>query len=183
MQVKGNQPKLDERIRGEDWSEFRASNVMEDRGHGRIEKRSIRVFSVPKNDPLPGFPSAKQMFMIFRERKTLQGVASDPEAAFFITSLPRQEATPRDLNGVARDHWFIENKLHYVRDVTYDEDRSRVRTGNGPRGMASMRNIAIGIFRLRGWANIRAATEMCCQNSCRCFAMLCGHKGHAQQAA
>jgi predicted transposase YbfD/YdcC len=57
----------------------------------------------------------------------------------------------------ARGHWGIEDRLHWVRDVTYDEDRSQVRTGNGPRVMASLRNLAIAVLRLTGHASIAAA--------------------------
>jgi predicted transposase YbfD/YdcC len=62
-----------------------------------------------------------------------------------------------------RGHWHIENKLHWVRspgvDVTYQEDKSRVRIGNAPRVMASLRNLAISILRLDGHANIAAANR------------------------
>jgi hypothetical protein len=53
--------------------------------------------------------------------------------------------------------WGIEDRLHRVRDVTYDEDRSQVRTGNGPRVMASLRNLAVAILRLTGHTSIAAA--------------------------
>lgn len=56
-----------------------------------------------------------------------------------------------------RGHWHIENKVHYVRDVTWDEDRSQVRTANGPRAMTTLRNVAIGLVRLGGWSNIASA--------------------------
>ena len=49
-----------------------------------------------------------------------------------------------------RGHWSIENRSHYVRDFTYDEDRSQVRTANGPNSMASLRNFAISLLRLSG---------------------------------
>jgi len=115
------------------------------------------------------------MMMVIRERSTLQGEAiGEPEVAYAITNLPRREATPRKLARLLRDHWHIENRLHYVRDVTYREDLSRIRTGSGPRVMASLRNIAIGIHRLAGENNIAHATRACCQKSSRAFARLCG---------
>lgn len=52
---------------------------------------------------------------------------------------------------------MIENRLHWVRDVDYDEDRSQVRTGSGPQVMATLRNTAIGLLRLAGHTNIAAA--------------------------
>lgn len=56
-----------------------------------------------------------------------------------------------------RGHWRIENRLHWVRDVSFDEDRSTVRTGSGPQVMATLRNTVIGWFRLVGVTNIAAA--------------------------
>jgi hypothetical protein len=142
------------------------------------------VRSVLATEPLPGFPSAQQMIMIIRERSTLQGKAiGDPEVAYAITNLSRRKATPRQLARLLRDHWHIENRLHYVRDVTYREDLSRVRTGSGPRVMASLRNIAIGIHRLYGETNIAHATRACCQKSSRAFARLCGRKHREPKAA
>ena len=54
-------------------------------------------------------------------------------------------------------HWSIENRLHWVRDVVYDEDRSQIRTGHAPRVMATLRSTAIGLHRLTGATNIAAA--------------------------
>lgn len=182
--MKDNQPSLAERIVDEPWMERRADTVEKDRAHGRIEKRSLRVRLVPADASLRGFPSARQMIMVIRERSTLQGEAlGRPEIAFAITSLPRQEATPRELARMLRQHWHIENRLHYVRDVTYSEDLSRVRTGSGPRVMASLRNLAISIHRLRGETNIAHATRACCQNSARAFARICGSTPRSQQRA
>lgn len=56
-----------------------------------------------------------------------------------------------------RGHWGIENRLHWVRDVTYDEDRSQIRTANGPPMMACLRNFAISVLRLADCSTIAAA--------------------------
>ncbi len=182
--MKDNQPSLGERLVEKAWMDRRADDVEKDRGHGRIEKRSLRVFQVPADAPLPGFPSARQMMMVIRERSTLDGtVINDPDVVFAITSLSRDQAKPRDLARMLRGHWCIENNLHYVRDVTFGEDGSRVRTGSGPRVMASLRNIAIGIHRLNGETNMRHATRSCCQNSRRSFTLLCGRKPRERQVA
>ena len=68
-------------------------------------------------------------------------------------------ADPATLAAWVRGHWEIENCLHWVRDVTYLEDKSLVRTGNAPRVMASLRSLAISILRLDGHANIAAANR------------------------
>lgn len=92
------------------------------------------------------------------------------EDAYGITSLTPQQAKPKRL--LVRGHWHIENKLHYVRDRTYDEDHSQVRTGNGPRAMATMRNLAIALLRLAGWANIAQATRHYARDSRRTLVLL-----------
>jgi predicted transposase YbfD/YdcC len=81
------------------------------------------------------------------------------ETVYGITSLTTSQANPADVLAFNRGHWGIENREHYVRDVTFDEDRSQVRTGSSPQIMAAMRNIAISLLRLAGWTNIKQATE------------------------
>ncbi|WP_443078955.1 transposase [Streptomyces sp. NBC_01497] len=75
---------------------------------------------------------------------------------YLITSAEAATAPPAVLAGWVQSHWEIENRLHWVR-VTFDEDRSQVRTGNAPRVMASLRNTAITLLRLDGHHNIAAA--------------------------
>jgi hypothetical protein len=78
------------------------------------------------------------------------------ETAYAITSLTAMHATGQQLATAVRGHWGIENRLHHVRDVTWDEDRCQIRTGNGPQVMASLRNLAFAILRLTGHTNIAA---------------------------
>jgi predicted transposase YbfD/YdcC len=79
------------------------------------------------------------------------------ETSYAITSLSPQRATPAQLLVAWREHWHIENKLHWVRDVTFDEDRSTVRKGRIPQVMAALRNTAIGLLRVLGATNIAGA--------------------------
>ena len=65
--------------------------------------------------------------------------------------------TRRRLLALVRGHWYIENQSHWVRDVTFDEDRSQVRCGNIPQVMAALRNTVIGLMRWAGYTNIAAA--------------------------
>jgi predicted transposase YbfD/YdcC len=81
------------------------------------------------------------------------------EYAYGITSLDATQASPENILEYNRGHWGIENREHYVRDKTFDEDRSQIRTKNGPRMMASLRNFAITICRLLGFKNIAKATR------------------------
>jgi len=70
-----------------------------------------------------------------------------------------RDADPAALAAWVRGHREIENRLHWVRDVTYQEDESLVRTGNAPRVMASLRRVAISLLRLDGHASIAAANR------------------------
>ncbi|MCP4007814.1 MAG: ISAs1 family transposase [bacterium] len=185
LTVKDNQPTLAEKVVDLPWWNMKANWAEEGRGHGRMEERTIRVRTVDPAHPLPGFPSARQIAAIVRERTNLRGEKlGEPEIVFAITNLSRREASPRALAVMLRGHWCIENSLHYVRDVTFDEDRSRIRTGAGPRVMASLRNLAIAIHRLNGEKNIASATRRCCRVSRRAFARLAGRAvAHATKAA
>mgnify|MGYP001562948053 CR=1 FL=1 len=91
----------------------------------------------------------------------LRGALLRHEVVFGITSLARQKASPARLLELNRGHWTIENRLHWVRDVTFDEDRSQVRRGGTAHAMASLRNLAIGLLRLAGAVNIAAALRHC----------------------
>jgi hypothetical protein len=79
------------------------------------------------------------------------------ETRYFITSAPRERADAGRLLTWARGHWSIENRSHYVRDVTLGEDASRIRKGCGPEIMAALRNAAIGCLRATGATNIAEA--------------------------
>lgn len=102
------------------------------------------------------------MFQAFRLQRDTFDLCGNPirsETAYGIASLTTHQANPADVAAFARGQWQIENRVHYVRDVTYDEDRSQVRIGSAPQVMATMRNAAISLLRLAGWTNIKQATE------------------------
>jgi Ni/Co efflux regulator RcnB len=103
------------------------------------------------------FPHAAQAIQIVRRRRPLNGKKWSTETVYAITSLAATQARPAELAAIARGHWLIEDRLHWVRDMDWDEDRSQVRTGNGPRVMASLRNLAITILRLTGETSVAAA--------------------------
>jgi len=93
-------------------------------------------------------------------------------AVLGVTSLAATRADATEIALHVRKHWGIENKLHYVRDVTYGEDASRVRTGNAPRVMASFRNLAVSILRLAGNTNIAAALRAAARETTRPLTLL-----------
>lgn len=157
MIIKGNQPSLlaavagalagpDADFAGATWTE-------EGKGHGRRERRSIRVA------PAGGitWPHAAQVLRIRRDSGPTCGPWTHKEIAYGITSLPQDLAGPRHLAIYARNHWGIENREHYVRDKTFGEDLQQVRTGNQPNAYAAIRNLVTGAFRRAGFANIAHA--------------------------
>lgn len=78
-----------------------------------------------------------------------------------VTSLSPERADAARLLRLNRGHWAIENRVHWVRDVTFDEDRSQVRKRHGAHMMASLRNVAISVLRLAGATNMAAAVRDC----------------------
>jgi len=107
------------------------------------------------------FPYSQQVFRIERTTLKLDGTLLRHEVVFGITSLSTTKARPGRLLDLNRAHWRIENRLHWVRDVTFDEDRSQVRKGAGAQAMAALRNLAIGLLRCAGAKNIAAALRHC----------------------
>jgi len=89
----------------------------------------------------------------------VHGRKSTEDVVHGVTSLSAQAASPAQLLAHNRAHWQIENRLHHVRDMTYDEDRSQVRRERRPHAMATLRNVAISLLRLAGAENIAAATR------------------------
>ena len=89
-----------------------------------------------------------------------------------MTSLASHQATPSRLLELVRGHWQIENQSHWVRDVTFDEDRSPVRCGHIPQVMAALRNTTIGLLRQAGYANIAAACRLLAAQPARALALI-----------
>jgi len=167
MTVKRNTPGLYDALDALDWESVPVQHATREKGHSRRERRTIQVMDAPGHIR-DRFPHARQVALIERYvtrtvrkrkrhgrgyRKVTQTSAA---AVFIITSLDAREAAPEHLAGYVRRHWRIENKIHYVRDVTFREDASRVRTGPKPRIMATLRNLAIGLIRQAGHTKIAA---------------------------
>jgi predicted transposase YbfD/YdcC len=154
LTVKANQPGLHAQLAKLPWRQVPVAHSARERGHGRAERRTVKVTAVAAG---LAFPHAAQALRIIRRRRPLNSKKWSAETIYAITSLTAIQARPAELAAIIRGHWLIEDRLHWVRDVTYDEDRSQVRTANGPRVMASLRNLAIAILRLTGQTSIAAA--------------------------
>jgi predicted transposase YbfD/YdcC len=111
-----------------------------EKGHGRLEERAILCQEVAPAEI--DFPFAAQIARIDRCREFKDGRFTQ-ETVFVITSLEPAAASPERIAKLARDHWAIENQLHYRRDWSFDEDRCRIRNVRGARVMASLRSLAI----------------------------------------
>lgn len=93
---------------------------------------------------------------IVRRRRTITTGKVTLEGVYAVTDLTAEQAHAPEIAHRVREHWGIENKIHHVRDTTFAEDASRVRTGTAPRAMAALRNLAIGALRLTNCDNIAA---------------------------
>jgi predicted transposase YbfD/YdcC len=153
--VKANQPTLRTALRRLPWAAAPGSRRRE-RGHGRVESRSIKVIDLDGTGIEDLFPGVRRAIKVVR-RRTLGDGRRSVEVVYAVTSLEHRAADPNLLAGWLRGHWQIENRVHHVRDVTQREDASRIRTGNGPPVMAALRNTATNIARLSGHENIAAA--------------------------
>jgi predicted transposase YbfD/YdcC len=149
--VLDNQPTLFDQLDALTWADVPVTGWSVDDDRGRHELRTIQVLPAP-----PGlrFPHIAQVFLIERT-VTVKGRTSY-QAMLYITSLTAEQADPADLLAYVRQHWGIE-VLHWIRDVTYREDASHIRTGNTPRVMATLRNASISLLRINDITNIAAA--------------------------
>ena len=144
-------PTLYKRLKKLPWAAVPAfSTVSTD--HGRRARRTIKAALAPA---WIGFDGAAQVAQV-RRTVTRKGKKT-VEVVYLVTS--DRDADPATLAGWVRGHREIENRLHWVRDVTYLEDNSLVRTGNAPRVMATLRSLAVSLLRLDGHDNIAAANR------------------------
>jgi hypothetical protein len=124
-----------------------------DKGHGRRERRTLKA-TTALNEYLD-WPGVAQVGQV--ESEVVKDGKITQETRYFITSASRSVADVGQLLKWARGHWSIENRSHYVRDVTMGEDSSRIRKRSGPQVMAAMRNATIGFLRTIGVANVAEA--------------------------
>ena len=151
--VKGNQPTLQESI----------GLLFEQRGpadhtevsppdHGRIETR--RIWCSNRLNHYVAFPHVGQVFLIEREVIEKKSRRRSIEVALGLTSCT--QASPATVLRHNRGHWAIENSCHYVLDMTWDEDRCRIRTGHGPENTSRLRRFAISVLNLHAKPGARS---------------------------
>jgi predicted transposase YbfD/YdcC len=151
--VKANQPTLLARCACLPWHRIPVLDRTRDRGHGRVELRTLKAVTVHHF----GFPHTAQAIQVTRKVRDLGTRRWRTVVVYAITSLTFEQASPARLADLLRGNWAIENGLHYVRDVTFAEDASQLRTGTAPQVMACLRNLAIGVLSWAGPVNLAAA--------------------------
>ena len=151
LTVKGNQPKLHAEIQKifEDAGErdYQVPGLRQlkktECGHGRIERREYYVMPAPTSLRDKGdWADLKTVGMVYRERELRN--SNSHEVVFFISSLP---ASVQRLAKHLRGHWGVENSLHWSLDVTFGEDKSRIRLGNAPEIAGALRRLALSILK------------------------------------
>lgn len=170
--VKENQPTLLDDVRTvfaePPLAEPMPADLRSGSGYGRSELRLLRC-----SQALVGYTDWPGLGYVC----TVQRVVScrgktSYEQAYAVTSLTPARATAAQLQCWWRGHWGIENRLHWVRDETFGEDRCQVRTGQAPQALTAVRNTVIGVVRRAGHANVAAALRTYSHQPERAFALL-----------
>jgi predicted transposase YbfD/YdcC len=168
--VLGNQPTLSRTLNALPWETTPAAAATCEITRGRIETRTVRVLPAPEGT---GFEDARQALLI--ERYTAYKKKGQwhtrAEAVLYITSLAADETTPEDLLAHVRGHWRVEH-THWLRDVIWKEDKSLIRTGNGPQIWSALANLVITLFRIHGVTSFTEETRRIAQDPRRALRML-----------
>lgn len=133
--------------------DFRRSTTVE-KGHGRLDKRSIIVSSLLAD--YSEWPELAQVFKLERQSTNALGL-TQTQVRYGVTSLPAKLADPKRLLALTREHWKVENGLHWRRDVTFHEDHAQLRMGQAPEMLAVLNNIVVGLFAKQGETNMAHA--------------------------
>ena len=149
--IKDHPPTMLDDLRAIDWSAAPWHETL-DKAHGRIERRRCATvdLSTPAWDGYADLYGRRQAVRIERERELVKAATTSIEVTYCLTSLGAERASPQQVLALVRNHWHIENRLHYVRDFTYDEDRCRAYVRHLPRNLACLTNAAIAIVRCKG---------------------------------
>lgn len=143
---------IDELFAEDEWLDDMDAYEYTEQGHGRIDTH-ITTCSADLAGYLrwPGVQQVLRRQRLSQERKT--GLTSD-QITYGMTSLSSERARAAELERLWRQHWTIENRCHYRRDVTLGEDRCRMHTGNAPQALAALRNILLALLARQGWETV-----------------------------
>jgi predicted transposase YbfD/YdcC len=163
--ILGNQPNLNAQLNALPWETAPVAAATSEISRGRIETRTVRVLPAPQDT---GFEGAQQALLIERyvTYKKKGQWHTRAEAVLYLTSLSADETTPEDLLAHVRGHWRVEH-THWLRDVIWKEDKSLIRTGNGPQIWSALTNLVITLFRIHGVTSYTAETRRIAQDPSR----------------
>jgi predicted transposase YbfD/YdcC len=173
LTVKDNQPTLSADLAtyfADPYASFETF-CTRDQHRGRIETRSIRV-STELTSYLTDWPLIQQVAQLTRTVTVRKTGKTSVEVVHLITPLTPAEGSPQRLLHLVRGHWGIENASHYVRDVTFGEDRSRLRSGHAPQILATLRNLAITLIHRQGSSQIAATRRRFASHPREAFRLL-----------
>ncbi|HEX3957282.1 MAG TPA: ISAs1 family transposase [Trebonia sp.] len=168
--VLGNQPTLSETLNALPWEDVPVAAATSEISRGRIETRAIRVLPAPAG---AGFADAAQAVLIERYTtyKKKGQWRTRCEAVLYLTSLSADDTAPADLLAHIRGHWRVEH-AHWLRDVIWKEDKSLIRTRNGPQVWSALTNLVITLFRIHGVTSYTAETRRNAQDPSRALQLL-----------
>ena len=159
--VKGNQKGLYQAARdcfGEGAS-VSSSYSLAEYNKGRLELRITKVSDRIRDMVSDGWIGLSQVVEV--ERVVYNKGRKSTELSYYISS---KQCNALYYSELIRSHWGIENGLHWVKDVDFSEDRSKIRTGNAPQNMSLIRNISINLFRLNGHKQLASAQRLLCND-------------------
>jgi len=135
--------------------EDRLTYTYQEKGHGRLESRTLECSALLSH--YLDWPGVAQVMRRTCQRRHLRSGVVSCEVTYGLTSLSRRRAGPQHLETFWRGHWTIENRTHYVRDATMDEDGCQLHAGHSAQALAAFRNGILTVLRSAGWENIAAA--------------------------
>jgi predicted transposase YbfD/YdcC len=157
LHVKNNQKSLFKKVKFiAEYLLATSSDVTEEKNRGRLEKRKVTVHKDEFDLEHYGWKDIKSIVKVERTVKYRDGRISQ-EKAYFITNLDEKASF---FNKGIRGHWKIENSLHYIKDVTFNEDRLKIRSDSAPQNMSLLRTFVLNIFRKNGYSKIKQATRL-----------------------
>jgi predicted transposase YbfD/YdcC len=154
--LKGNQGRLLASVEAHFVAQQSVSEM--NKGHGRIERRVVSICT--QLDGIPPWPGLQTLIRVESARRFKKGDCAcfETETRYYIASFvePAESFAQR-----IRGYWGVENKVHYVRDVTQGEDASRIRMQPLPQLFAVARNFALNLYRLNEFTNMAQAQRFC----------------------
>lgn len=134
------------------------SDIIKEKNRGRKEKRTTKSYKVSEYIKM-NWPSARTIIYVKRERTIKK--RKTISHSYYLSSISTKA---KEFAKGIRHHWGIENRLHYVKDVTLKEDESRIRSGNAPAILSLIRNLVINIARIKGENRIKKHIRQCSGN-------------------